>query len=117
MNKSEHGFLKGMLITFGIINIIGIVWYSTTLSTITLVSGVAMCIMSFLLGFSNLHPEESSVFNRPLLIVFTMIGIAASLTRTLYDSHMLRDIFGALPHLLSLVLFVTVLKIVAKKVS
>jgi len=114
MNKSEHGLLRALLITFGIISIIGIVWYSTTLSTITLVCGVTSCIAALVLGFSNFQPSKTSVFSSPILIAFAMAGIMASVVRIVYDSNMLRDLWGAIPHVLSLILFSAVLKVIVK---
>ena len=114
MNKSEHGLLRALLLTFGVIGVIGIVWYFTTLSTLTIVCGVTSCIAAFVLGLSSLQPTKKSIINRSILIIFAMAGVVASVVRIVYDSNMLRDLWGALPHVLSLILFGVVLNVIIK---
>lgn len=114
MNKSHYSLLRALLITFAFVNLVGIVWYIDSLSKITLLSGAISCIAAFIFGISDFQ-TKTSVFRSFVFIVFAIAGITASIIRIFYDTNMFCDIWGAVPHVLPLILFAVVLKMVLRK--
>ncbi|MCB2217241.1 hypothetical protein [Desulfofustis glycolicus] len=112
-NKLDINLLRALLITFGFVSVIGLIWYSNTLSKVTYICGITSCIAAFSLGFIKFSTKGSAI-RTLIIIVLSAIGILASMIRIYHDSNMLRDIWGAIPHFLSLFLFVAVLVIVLR---
>ena len=71
------------------------------------------CIAALFLGIANFQ-KGTSIFKSRDFVVVAIAGILASVVRVFYDSNMLRDLWGAIPHLLSLVLFAYTLKVILK---
>lgn len=109
-NKMNINLLRALLITFGFVSVIGLVWYSNTLSKVTFISGIISCVAAFTLGFIK-FTTKGSALRTLTIIILSALGILTSMTRIYHDSNMLRDIWGAIPHFLSLFLFVAVLVI------
>jgi hypothetical protein len=112
-NKLDINLLRALLITFGFVSVIGLIWYSNTLSKVAFICGIISCVAAFTLGFIKFNTKGPAL--RTLtIIILSAIGILTSMTRIYHDSNMLRDIWGAIPHFLSLFLFVAVLVIVVR---
>ena len=97
------------MITFGLINVIGIVWYSNMLSAVTLACGVTACIAGFGLGIVNIKKEIKIYFGSLALTTLCIAGLLASLIRIVEDTNIFQDLWGAIPHILYLVLFLPLL--------
>ncbi|MHB8791174.1 MAG: hypothetical protein ACYDBT_15000 [Desulfobulbaceae bacterium] len=113
MNQSRYGFLRALLITFGLISLIGIVWYFTMLSTTSLVCGITTFISGFALGIADLQ-KKTSVLRSATLALFSLAGTLASVVQIYHDSNVFSDLWGAFPWLFPLILFATSLKIIIK---
>ena len=112
-SKMDINLIRALLFTFCFVSIIGLVWYSNTLSKITFICGIASCVAAFALGFMKFDTKGPALRTVTIMILSAM-GILASVTRIYHDSNMLRDIWGAIPHFLSLFLFVSVLVIIMR---
>jgi uncharacterized membrane protein HdeD (DUF308 family) len=113
MNQSRYGFLRALLITFGLISLIGIVWYFTILSATSLVCGITTFISGIALGISDLQ-KKTSVLRSATLALFALAGTLASVVQIFHDSNMLSDPWGAIPWLFPLILFAITLKVIIK---
>jgi hypothetical protein len=109
MNESRYGFLRALLITFGLIQLIGIVWYSNTLSLTTLLCGIVACIAAFFLGIADFQ-NKTSIFKQRDFAAIAIAVIITAIIRIFHDTNMFSDLWGALPHLLTLALFGYTLK-------
>ena len=105
--------VRAMLFAFGFVSLGGIIWYSTTLSAISLACGITTCISGFVLGIADLQ-KQTSVFKSTFLAVLAISGVLASGIKMSYDSNMFSDIWGGIFWLYPLVLFAFALKFILK---
>ena len=113
MNESRYGFLRALLITFGLIQLIGIVWYSNTLSLTTLLCGIIVCIAAFFLGIADFQ-NKSSIFKKRDFAAIVIAGIITAIINIFRDTNMFSDLWGAIPHLITIALFSYTLKAILK---
>ncbi|GAB4346888.1 MAG: hypothetical protein Kow0089_24380 [Desulfobulbaceae bacterium] len=113
MNKSGYNLLRALLITFGLVHLGGVTWYFESLGTVVFVCGLITCIVAFILGIADFQ-KTTSIARDSFFAVLALIGIAASVGLFVERVKLWGSIVGGIKHLIPLILFVLVLKVIYK---